>query len=75
MYTLKELQQEIERAAQNGDDLGFDVSFADELLYVRYIQDLYFMLTENEDRMFELGNYATNKLFDMFSDTFGERFL
>ena len=40
MYTLKELKKEIERAAQNGDDLGYDVSFADELLSVDYIQEL-----------------------------------
>ena len=71
MYTLKELQKEIEKAAQNGDDLGYDVSFADELLSVDYIQEMKEVL-DNADSydLDDLSSYATNKLFDMLAQTF-----
>ena len=76
MYTLKELQKEIERAAQNGDDLGYDVSFADDLLYVEYIHELKEMLDDaSSNELDELSSYATNKLFDMLQQTFGQRYI
>lgn len=76
MYTLKELKREIERAAQNGDDMGYDVSFADELLSVDYIHELKEVL-DNADSydLDDLGSYATNTLFDMLAQTFGERYI
>lgn len=76
MYTLKELKKEIERAAQNGDDLGYDVSFADELLSVDYIQELKEVLDEADSYdLDDLSSYATNTLFDMLAQTFGERYI
>ena len=63
--------------AQNGDDLGYDVSFADELLSVDYIQELKEVLDDADsyNDMDDLGSYATNTLFDMLAQTFGERYI
>lgn len=76
MYNLKEIKKEIERAAQNGYDMGFDIDFADELLSVDYIQELKEVLDDAVSTdLDDLGSYATNTLFDMLADTFGVRYI
>lgn len=75
-YTLEELHDLIEDAAQNGDDMGMDVSFADDLLNTRYINELYDKLEKaSGSDLDDLAGYATHTLFDALTQTFGTRYI